>query len=175
MFGNADFPLRADAHTYPLPWIMGDVWLADSEPDESGTVVARAADAGEKGEIVIAAPFPYLCRTIWGAEGDFKVEGRRVVRQWRGDFERYRKTYWTRWKGQLAYTQGDFAVKYADGGFSLHGRSDDVINVSGHRLGTEEIEGAILRDKQVNPDSPVGNVIVVGAPHAQKEIGRAHV
>ena len=168
MFGNADFPLRADAHTYPLPWIMGDVWLADSEPDVSGTVVARAADAGEKGEIVIAAPFPYLCRTIWGAEGDFKVEGRRVVRQWRGDFERYRKTYWTRWKDRLAYTQGDFAVKYADGGFSLHGRSDDVINVSGHRLGTEEIEGAILRDKQVNPDSPVGNVIVVGAPHAQK-------
>ncbi|MFZ9667123.1 MAG: AMP-binding protein [Steroidobacteraceae bacterium] len=168
MFGNADFPLRADAHTYPLPWIMGDVWLADSEPDQSGTVVARAAEVGEKGEIVIAAPFPYLCRTIWGAEGEFKVEGRRVVRAWRGDFERYRKTYWTRWKDRLAYTQGDFAVKYADGGFSLHGRSDDVINVSGHRLGTEEIEGAILRDKQVNPDSPVGNVIVVGAPHAQK-------
>jgi acrylyl-CoA reductase (NADPH) / 3-hydroxypropionyl-CoA dehydratase / 3-hydroxypropionyl-CoA synthetase len=43
-----------------------------------------------------------------------------------------------------------------------------VINVSGHRLGTEEIEGAILRDKQLNPDSPVGNVIVVGAPHREK-------
>jgi acrylyl-CoA reductase (NADPH)/3-hydroxypropionyl-CoA dehydratase/3-hydroxypropionyl-CoA synthetase len=168
MFGNGEFPLRADAHTYPLPWVMGDVWLADSEPDAAGAVVARAAEIGEKGEIVIAAPFPYLCRTIWGAESDFRVEGPRVSREWRGDFERYRKTYWTRWQGRLAYTQGDFAVKYADGGFSLHGRSDDVINVSGHRLGTEEIEGAILRDKQINPDSPVGNVIVVGAPHAQK-------
>ena len=168
MFGNSEFPLRADAHTYPLPWVMGDVWLADSEPDASGAVVAREADVGEKGEIVIAAPFPYLCRTIWGAENDFKVEGRRIARNWRGDFDRYRKTYWTRWRDRLAYTQGDFAVKYPDGGFSLHGRSDDVINVSGHRLGTEEIEGAILRDKQVNPDSPVGNVIVVGAPHAQK-------
>ena len=168
LYGNADFPLRADAHTYPLPWILGDVWVADSEVDATGSVQARAADVGEKGEIVIAAPFPYLCRTIWGAEADFKIEGRAVARGWRGDFERYRKTYWTRWRGTLAYTQGDFAVKYADGGFSLHGRSDDVINVSGHRLGTEEIEGAILRDKQVNPDSPVGNVIVVGAPHAQK-------
>ena len=168
LYGNGDFPLRADAHTYPLPWVMGDVWLADSEPDANGTVVAREAAIGEKGEIVIAAPFPYLCRTIWGGEADFQVEGRRIARRWRGDFERYRKTYWTRWRDRLAYTQGDFAVRYADGGFSLHGRSDDVINVSGHRLGTEEIEGAILRDKQINPESPVGNVIVVGAPHAQK-------
>ena len=142
LYGNADFPLRADAHTYPLPWILGDVWVADSEADASGSVQARIAEVGEKGEIVIAAPFPYLCRTIWGAEADFKIEGRAVARGWRGDFERYRKTYWTRWRDTLAYTQGDFAVKYADGGFSLHGRSDDVINVSGHRLGTEEIEGA---------------------------------
>jgi acrylyl-CoA reductase (NADPH)/3-hydroxypropionyl-CoA dehydratase/3-hydroxypropionyl-CoA synthetase len=168
LYGNADFPLRADAHTYPLPWVIGDVWVADSEPDAHGQVVARPAGVGEKGEIVIAAPYPYLCRTIWGDEAGFRVEGRAVARGWRGDFERYRKTYWTRWGDRLAYTQGDFAVKYADGGFSLHGRSDDVINVSGHRLGTEEIEGAILRDKQINPDSPVGNVIVVGAPHAQK-------
>lgn len=168
LYGNADFPLRADAHTYPLPWVMGDVWVPDSEPDAEGRVVARPAEIGEKGEIVIAAPYPYLCRTIWGDETNFRVEGRRVARSWRGDFDRYRKTYWTRWQGRYAYTQGDFAVKYDDGGFSLHGRSDDVINVSGHRLGTEEIEGAILRDKQINPDSPVGNVIVVGAPHAQK-------
>jgi acrylyl-CoA reductase (NADPH)/3-hydroxypropionyl-CoA dehydratase/3-hydroxypropionyl-CoA synthetase len=181
LYGNGDFPLRADAHTYPLPWVVGDVWLPDSEPDAHGRVVARTADIGEKGEIVIAAPYPYLCRTIWGDAENFRVESRvddddvpgrargpRVVREWKGDFARYSKTYWTRWHDRLAYTQGDFAVKYADGGFSLHGRSDDVINVSGHRLGTEEIEGAILRDKQVHPDSPVGNVIVVGAPHAQK-------
>ena len=59
-------------------------------------------------------------------------------------------------------------MRYGDGGFSLHGRTDDVINVSGHRMGTEEIEGAILRDKQLNAESPVGNVIVVGAPHREK-------
>ncbi len=59
-------------------------------------------------------------------------------------------------------------MRYPDGSFSLHGRSDDVINVSGHRMGTEEIEGAILRHKSLDPDSPVGNVIVVGAPHREK-------
>jgi acrylyl-CoA reductase (NADPH)/3-hydroxypropionyl-CoA dehydratase/3-hydroxypropionyl-CoA synthetase len=167
-YGNGDFPLRPDAHTYPLPWVRGEVWVADSEPDASGRVVARSAAVGEKGEIVIEAPYPYLCRTIWGDAARFAVEGARVAPGWKGDFERFAKTYWTRWQGRLAYTQGDFAVKHADGGYSLHGRSDDVINVSGHRLGTEEIEGAILRDKQLYPDSPVGNVVVVGAPHAQK-------
>ena len=43
-----------------------------------------------------------------------------------------------------------------------------MINVSGHRIGTEEIEGAILRDKVLRPDSPVGNAVVVGAPHDEK-------
>ena len=46
-FGNGDFPLRADAHTYPLPWIAGDVWVADGEPDGTGAVVARTVELGE--------------------------------------------------------------------------------------------------------------------------------
>jgi acrylyl-CoA reductase (NADPH)/3-hydroxypropionyl-CoA dehydratase/3-hydroxypropionyl-CoA synthetase len=132
----------------------------------------RRAEAGEKGEVVIARPYPYLCRTIWGDADGFAVEhdgaGLRVRDAWRGDGERYAATYWSRWQGAWAYTQGDFAVRHADGSFSLHGRSDDVINVSGHRLGTEEIEGAILRDRQLDPESPVGNVVVVGAPHREK-------
>jgi acrylyl-CoA reductase (NADPH)/3-hydroxypropionyl-CoA dehydratase/3-hydroxypropionyl-CoA synthetase len=166
-FGNGDYPLRADAHTYPLPWIVGDVWTADGEPVD-GRLRPKPVEPGEKGDIVITQPYPYLCRTIWGDEGNFRADGARVDRAWKGDIARYASTYWTRWHGTYAYTQGDFAVKYEDGGFSLHGRSDDVINVSGHRLGTEEIEGAILRDKQVNPESPVGNVIVVGAPDKVK-------
>ena len=117
---------------------------------------------------MISAPYPYLCRTIWGDVEHFAVDDGRVSGGWKGDGDRFVQTYWSRWPDAMAYTQGDFAVKYADGGFSLHGRSDDVINVSGHRMGTEEIEGAILRDKQINPDSPVGNVIVVGAPHREK-------
>ncbi len=180
-YGNGDYPLRADAHTYPLPWIVGDVW-AESAPDdvdaeaplalyhrngESGTAFRRAA-LEEKGEIVISAPYPYLARTVWGDSEHFRVEGSRVAPEWKGDIGRWTSTYWSRWKGVWAYTQGDFAVRYDDGSFSLHGRSDDVINVSGHRLGTEEIEGAILRHRQLDPESPVGNVIVVGAPHREK-------
>ncbi|HYW31801.1 MAG TPA: AMP-binding protein [Gemmatimonas sp.] len=166
--GNADFPLRADAHTYALPWIDGDVWSPQGEPEPDGRVAWSRTRDGEKGEIVIGAPYPYLARTIWGDAANFLVTDGTVATQWRGDAERYERVYWSRWAGRWAYTQGDVAVRHADGSFSLHGRSDDVINVSGHRMGTEEIEGAILRDKQINPDSPVGNVIVVGAPHRDK-------
>jgi len=182
-YGNADFPLHADAHTYPLPWIAGDVWVEDAAVAQAtftpwqrdpaaGGVAWRRAALDEKGEIVIAAPYPYLARTVWGDAANFRVEtvdGRgRVQPGWKGDGERWVDTYWKRWRGAWAYTQGDFAVSYPDGSFSLHGRSDDVINVSGHRMGTEEIEGAILRHKALDPDSPVGNVIVVGAPHREK-------
>lgn len=176
-YGNADFPLKADAHAYPLPWIIGDVWVEDADAALSATPFARAgedgvpwrqAEMGEKGEIVIAAPYPYLARTIWGDVDNFRVEDGSVVGDWRGDAGRWTDGYWKRWRGVWAYTQGDFAIAHDDGSFSLHGRSDDVINVSGHRMGTEEIEGAVLRDKALDPDSPVGNVLVVGAPHREK-------
>ena len=160
-YGNEDYPLRADAHTFPLPWIFGDVWVEDGV-DAEGRTIPRPAAYGERGEIVITRPYPYLARTIWGDAENLGKPG------WKGDAERYINTYWSKWSGTWTYTQGDFAMKYEDGSFTLHGRSDDVINVSGHRLGTEEIEGAILRDRQINPDSPVGNVIVVGAPHREK-------
>ncbi|MFW5633362.1 MAG: AMP-binding protein [Erythrobacter sp.] len=183
--GSEGFPLEANAHTFPLPWIMGDVWVEDEggscASDTAGYARAddggapwRPAGEGEKGEIVIALPYPYLTRTIWGDTGRFEVEVKdgaaRVSPAWRGDTARYGETYWKRWSGTWAYTQGDFAMRHPDGSFSLHGRSDDVINVSGHRIGTEEIEGAILRDKSLDAASPVGNVIVIGAPHSQKGV-----
>lgn len=177
-YGNADFPLRPDAHTYPLPWIFGDVWCEDADGaigegavltrDGSDGVPWRRADEREKGEIVVALPYPYLARTVWGDADGFTNGDGRVRPGWKGDAERWADTYWRRWRGAWAYTQGDFAMRHPDGSFSLHGRSDDVINVSGHRIGTEEIEGAILRDKALDPQSPVGNVIVIGAPHREK-------
>jgi len=178
-YGNRDYPLRADAHTWATPWIGGEVWVEDAEaaPQTAHGLFARAsdegrpwrrADDGERGEIVISMPYPYLARTVWGDSDGFKVDGTRIDPAWRGDARRWEDGYWSRWKGRWAYTQGDFAVRHPDGSFSLHGRSDDVINVSGHRMGTEEIEGAILRDKSLNPASPVGNVLVVGAPHREK-------
>jgi acrylyl-CoA reductase (NADPH)/3-hydroxypropionyl-CoA dehydratase/3-hydroxypropionyl-CoA synthetase len=163
-YGNTDYPLRADAHTWALPWVLGDVWVEDADAPGGH----RPAEAGEKGEIVIEAPYPYLARTIWGDDANFTVTDGKVSPDWKGDFDRWSKGYWQRWQGACCYTQGDFAIRHADGSFSLHGRSDDVINVSGHRMGTEEIEGAILRDKALDPNSPVGNVLVVGAPHREK-------
>lgn len=186
--GAADFTLEANAHTYPFPWIAGDVWVEDAgaaisldataasyaRPHADGGAGWRKAENGEKGEIMIAQPYPYLTRTIWGDADRFTVETSgntaAFAAAWRGDTKRYADTYWKRWKGVWAYTQGDFAIRHEDGSFSLHGRSDDVINVSGHRIGTEEIEGAILRDKALDPASPVGNVIVIGAPHSQKGV-----
>ncbi len=155
-YGNADFPLRPDAHTYPLPWIVGDVWVEDegADPENNAVIPAEAgihlprsgemgprvrgddkeergdgivfsrttpggtphrrARAGEKGEIVIAAPYPYLARTVWSGTG-FAVEGGAVVPGWKGDAARWRDGYWTRWAGAWAYTQGDFAVRHDDG------------------------------------------------------------
>ena len=186
-FGNSDFPLEPNAHAYPLPWVFGDIWMEASDgasreaakADEppvpftrsggAGGTTWRSAAYGEKGEIVITAPYPYLARTVWGDTENFRVEGDAAPKDWKGDSGRYINTYWGRWDGVWAYTQGDFGIAHPDGSISIHGRSDDVINVSGHRLGTEEIEGAILKDKANNPQSsPVGNVIVVGAPHREK-------
>ncbi|MEO1311805.1 MAG: AMP-binding protein, partial [Pseudomonadota bacterium] len=184
-YGSDEFPLTANAHAYPLPWVFGDVWIEgageargadvqDAPPtpyrsDGEDGAPWRGASLGEKGEMVITAPYPYLARTIWGDRDGFRLEGDGAPAGWRGDAERWASTYWRRWRGAWAYTQGDFGMRHPDGSFSIHGRSDDVINVSGHRLGTEEIEGAILRDKAINPaGSPVGNVLVVGAPHKEK-------
>ena len=175
-YGNDDFALAPDARTFPLPWVFADVWLpgAAHEVETEGGVrtrhEARRAPLGEKGELVITRPYPYLARTVWG-------DGARVgAPGWRGDLRRFTEIYFDRWseagsagrRVTWAYTQGDYACRYEDGGLTLHGRSDDVINTSGHRLGTEELEGAILKDKQQNPKSAVGNAIVVGAPHREK-------
>ncbi|MUV85219.1 AMP-binding protein [Natronomonas sp. CBA1123] len=161
-FGNEDFELRPDAHTYPCPWVFGDVWR--KEETEDG-VRFEDADVGERGEIIIREPYPYLMRTVWGDLEGWDPEN---PTDWTGNRQRFEDTYWVEKEGELAYLQGDVAKQYDDGSFSLHGRSDEVINVSGHRMGTEELEGAMLRDKQLNPETPVANVVVVGAPHHEQ-------
>ncbi|MEW6056450.1 MAG: AMP-binding protein [Bdellovibrionota bacterium] len=171
-YGNQDFKLKADAHTFSLPWVATDIWVAEKTFEVEGRLRSeyRRAVEGEKGEIVITHPYPYLARTVWG-------DGENVGSPtWKGDLARFSQIYFDRWSKpgtegkeiEWAYTQGDFACRYEDQSFSLHGRSDDVINTSGHRIGTEEIEGALLKDKQINPKSPVGNAIVIGAPHKEK-------
>lgn len=154
--------LRADAKTWALPWIQAQVRVAEDMGSDGHVQRHREAEVGEKGELVITAPYPYLAHTLWGDNDRFGQP------DWCGDIARFTETYFSRWDSGYSYTQGDYARRHDDGGFTLHGRSDDVINVSGHRVGTEEIEGAILRDKTLREDSPVGNVVVVGAPHDEK-------
>src|SRR5438132_13662632 len=88
-----------------------------------------------------------MCRTIWG------------------DDERYRAAYWSEIEG--VYFAGDGARRDTDGYYWIMGRVDDVINVSGHRLGTMEIESALVAHEAV------AEAAVVGMPHEMKGQGIA--
>jgi len=113
-------------------------------------VVTREGDevpAGHGGLLVIRKPWPSMARTIYG------------------DAERYKKTYWSDVPG--CYFTGDGARKDADGYYWLMGRVDDVLNVSGHRLGTMEVESALVAHPKVaeaavvgRPDDMKGQAIV---------------
>ncbi|MDH4175480.1 MAG: acetate--CoA ligase [Betaproteobacteria bacterium] len=117
--------------TFPLPGIMADI------VDETGKPVGR----GKGGILVIKRPWPAMLRTIWG------------------DPERYRKTYYPAdFKGQY-YLAGDGASTDEDGYYRIMGRIDDVLNVSGHRLGTMEVESALVAHTKL-----VAEAAVVGRP-----------
>jgi acrylyl-CoA reductase (NADPH)/3-hydroxypropionyl-CoA dehydratase/3-hydroxypropionyl-CoA synthetase len=151
----------ADAKTWPLPWIEAEVRIADGERrDGRATPGARRGRregrAGHHPALSLPGAHDLGRRRALGSD--------RLARRHRA----LRGGLLQSLGGGLAYTQGDYARAHDDGAFTLHGRSDDVINVSGHRIGTEEIEGAILRDKTLRKDSPVGNAVVVGAPHDEK-------
>ena len=152
-YGNVDQPLKPDTTMYNYPWIAFQAWIS-TDDEESGSAHRQVTGQDDPGEAVITAPWPYMARTTWG-------DASRIGHSsWMGDIERFKSTYFSRFK-QPVFFQGDVAVSYPDGSFSLHGRSDDVLNVNGHRVGTGQIEASILRDK-LRPDSPIGNCIIVG-------------
>ena len=95
----------------------------------------QGADAG--GYLVIRKPWPSMLRTIWG------------------DNERYLKTYWETFQNRY-YVAGDSAHRDKDGFFWIMGRIDDVLNVAGHRLGTMEIESALVAHPKVAEAAVVG-------------------
>jgi acrylyl-CoA reductase (NADPH)/3-hydroxypropionyl-CoA dehydratase/3-hydroxypropionyl-CoA synthetase len=161
-FDDPTQPLEANAHSWPMTWVDADVWAFQGQM-ANGVWKARQAKVGERAEVVCTAPYPYMFRYVWGDLDNFGQPG------WVGDRSIMLKKYWrrTRLTGNeemWAYVQGDFAVKHDDGAFTFHGRSDEVLNVNGILFGTEHIEGAILRDKQLNPDSKVGHCVVTGYP-----------
>jgi acetyl-CoA synthetase len=114
--------------TQPLPGI--DATIVDARGNE-----VHGADAG--GYLVIRKPWPSMLRTIWG------------------DNERYLRTYWETFQNRY-YVAGDSAHRDKDGFFWIMGRIDDVLNVAGHRLGTMEIESALVAHPKVAEAAVVG-------------------
>ena len=120
--------------TATLPFFGVDAAILDEAGNE--------CKANEDGRLVIRKPWPAMTRTIYG------------------DKARYKKTYWSDYEG--FYTAGDGARRDKDGNFWIIGRLDDVLNVSGHRLGTAEIESALVAHPSV------AEAAVVGRPHEMK-------
>ncbi len=125
-------PLKPGSASFPLPGV--DAAIFDEEGNEAGV--------NEGGHLVIRGPWPGMLRGVFG------------------DPERFKKTYFSRYEG--IYDPEDGARKDEDGYFWIMGRLDDVINVSGHRLGTAEIESALVSHEAV------AEAAVVGMPHPVK-------
>ncbi len=121
-------PLKPGSATRGFPGILPDV------VDKDGNSVKP----GEEGTLVIKGPWPSMLRTIYG------------------DDERYLKQYWSEFKEQGWYCPSDSAKKDEDGYIWVIGRQDDVINVAGHRLGTAEIESALVSHPAVAEAAVVG-------------------
>lgn len=119
-------PLKPGSATLPMPGVLADVVDFRGNPVE----------AGVEGFLVIRRPWPSMVRTLWG------------------DPRRYEDTYWCRIPG--VYFTGDAARRDADGYFWILGRVDDVMNVSGHRLSTMEVESALVRHPAVAEAAVVG-------------------
>jgi len=120
-------PTKPGSATLPLPGIFADV------VDEEG----RSMPSEEGGNLVITRPWPAMLRGIWG------------------DPDRYVEAYWKAYGGRF-YLAGDGARRDTEGYFWIMGRVDDVINVSGHRLGTMEIESALASHPEVSEAAVVG-------------------
>lgn len=122
-------PAKPGSCTLPLPGIIATI------VNEVGEEVSSQ----QGGFLVIKRPFPSQIRTIWG------------------DPERYQKSYFPE-EMQGAYLAGDSAHRDADGYFWIMGRIDDVLKVSGHRLGTMEIESALVANPLVAESAVVGKL-----------------
>jgi acetyl-CoA synthetase len=133
-------PIKPACATLPLPGIMAEIL----DP-----ATGERAEVGETGYMCVTKPWPSQIRGVWGDE-------ERYVKSYYGDVTK---------DGKAVYFTGDGAVYDEDGYITITGRTDDVINVSGHRMGTAEVEAAIKKHPNV------AEVAVVGKPHELKGEG----
>ena len=133
-------PIKPGCATFPLPGIMGEI--LDPQTGEK-------VGLGESGYMCITRPWPSMIRGVWG-------DPERFVKSYFGDVKK---------DGKAVYFTGDGATYDEDGYITITGRTDDVINVSGHRMGTAEVEAACKKHPNV------AEVAVVGKPHELKGEG----
>ena len=133
-------PIKPGCATLPLPGIMAEIL----DP-----ATGKQVGIDEKGYMCVTKPWPSMIRGVWG------------------DPERFVKAYFSDVSkdGKAVYFTGDGAIYDNDGYITITGRTDDVINVSGHRMGTAEVEAAILKHDNV------AEVAVVGKAHEIKGEG----
>jgi acetyl-CoA synthetase len=126
--------------------VLGTMPTYDARPGKVGKAIpgvdaaivdqdGKPVPEGHGGLLVIRKPVPYMLRTVWN------------------DHARYEK-YWTQIPN--VYTAGDIAFRDRDGYFAVLGRADDVMNVAGHRIGTADVEGSLLRHPAVAESAVVG-------------------
>lgn len=132
-------PIKPACATFALPGIIAEIIEEDGTP----------TPVGEKGFMCITKPWPSMIRNIWN-------DPDRFVKSYFGDCKK---------DGKAVYFTGDGAMMAEDGYITITGRTDDVINVSGHRMGTAEVESAIKKHESV------ATVAVVGKPHEIKGEG----
>ena len=117
--GIETIPLKPGSATQSIPGV--DIAVIDDDGNE--------VDDGTKGSLVIRKPWPGMLLTLWN------------------DDEKYKNVYWSKYEGM--YYPGDYAIKDADNYLWLLGRSDDVLKVAGHRIGTAELESVLVSHKSV--------------------------
>jgi acetyl-CoA synthetase len=133
-------PLKPGSATRPLPGFGATVYSAEGKPIKPN----------ENGFAILTKPYPAMLRTIYK------------------DPERYKQVYWSRFPN--VYLTGDSATMDEDGYFWFRGRADEVLNVAGHRLGTAEVESALVSHPAV------AEAAVIGIPHEIKgDVPKAHV
>ncbi|MEM3463809.1 MAG: acetate--CoA ligase [Candidatus Bathyarchaeia archaeon] len=122
------FPLKPGTNGYPLPGVTMDVLDDDGNPCKPGV----------RGYFAITSPWPGMLMTLYKSP------------------QRYVDVYWSRFKGKLYFYTGDFAIKDQDGYIWVLGRADDVLKVAGHRIGTAEVESAMVKHPAVAEAACVG-------------------
>ena len=124
--GIETISLKPGSATQPIPG--ADIAVVDDAGHE--------VENGTKGSLIIRNPWPGMLLTLWG------------------DDDKYKNVYWSKYEG--IYYPGDYAIKDTDGYFWLLGRSDDVLKVAGHRIGTAELESSLVSHNDVAESAVCG-------------------